>query len=119
MPKDKVKDLLAGKIVVFDENLIVRVTRSKATAGGIVLPESEKRSKIGVIAEVIACGEGRLQDGIGRVEMPVVPGDRIVISGQSGIPLSDTIITEVGISTSEATDVFLIRHQDIIAKITA
>ena len=51
--------------------------------------------------------------------MPVVPGDRIVISGQSGIPLSDTIITEVGISTSEATDVFLIRHQDIIAKITA
>lgn len=116
MAKDKAKDTLASKIEVFDENLIVRVSRGKTTSGGIVLPDSDKKARIAVIAEVVAAGEGRILDNGAHHPMPCKAGDRILISGQAGLPLDNVIITELGLTTSESQDIFLIRHQDVIGR---
>jgi chaperonin GroES len=115
---ESVTKQIIGKIQVFDENLIVRVTQAEKTTGGIILPDSDKRTRIAVVAEVIAAGEGKILDNGNRVAMRMGPGDTILISGQAGLPLDDSILLELGLQSSEISNVFLIKQHDVVGILT-
>jgi len=106
-------------IEVFDEYLIVRREVQTETAGGIALPESEKREKVGVVGVVLAAGKGRFLDNGQRQEMPVKPGDRVLMSGLAGLDLGEDTRIEMGLSADvDVKNIFLVRQMDIIGKLT-
>jgi len=104
-------------IEVFDEHLIVRRQSSKETQGGILLPESDKRERVGIVAEVVAAGEGRYFDNGHRQKMHVEPGDKVIVSGLAGLDLGEEIRLELGLEVDDASDLFLIRQTDLIGRV--
>ncbi len=62
--------------------LVKMVEREEKTASGIVLPDTAKEKP--QMAEVVAVGEGKLNDDGERVPVEVGEGDRIVFAKYSG-----------------------------------
>jgi len=67
-----------------------------------------------MLAEILAIGPGKWQDGQ-RQPMGLKAGDRVVVSGSAGFDLGEEIKLELGLDTEEASNIFFIRYTDIIA----
>ncbi|MGI8648846.1 MAG: co-chaperone GroES [Rubrobacter sp.] len=66
--------------------LVKLVEREQTTASGIVLPDTAKEKPQS--AEIIAVGEGKLDDSGKRIAMEVKKGDVIVFAKYSGTEIS-------------------------------
>jgi chaperonin GroES len=85
-----------------DRILVKRLEAEEKTPGGIVLPDTAKeKPKQG---EVIAVGDGRVNDKGLRLPVRVKPGDRIVLTSYSG--------TEVKL---EGEEYLVMREEDVLA----
>ena len=84
-----------------DRVLLKMVEIDKTTKSGIILSSSAQEKP--QIAEVIAIGPGKVEDGK-RVEMNVKVGDKVITSKYSG--------TEV---KYEGTDYIIVKESDILA----
>ena len=84
-----------------DRVLLKMVELDKTTKSGIILSSSAQEKP--QIAEVIAIGPGKVEDGK-RVEMNVKVGDKVITSKYSG--------TEV---KYEGTDYIIVKESDILA----
>jgi chaperonin GroES len=65
-----------------DRVLLKRVEPKEEVRGGIIIPDTAKEKP--QEAEVIAVGEGKLDDNGKRVPMNVKEGDRVLIGKYSG-----------------------------------
>ncbi len=81
--------------------LIKRIEELARTPGGLFLPDSAKEKP--VEGEVLAVGEGRVDDNGKLVPMAVTVGDRVVFSKYSG--------TEIKL---EGEEYMLMREDDIL-----
>jgi chaperonin GroES len=81
--------------------LIKRIEELSRTPGGLFLPDTAKEKPIE--GEVLAVGEGRVDDNGKLVPMTVKVGDRIVFSKYSG--------TEIKL---EGEEYLLMREDDIL-----
>lgn len=94
-----------------DRVVVRRDTANGVTDGGILLPDSVKRSKrpTGIVWSV---GPGRLLDNGTRVPVPLEKGQRVIITGYAGLEIRDDI------NASDAEEEFIIlREDDIVAVI--
>ncbi len=66
--------------------LVKLVEREQTTASGIVLPDTAKEKPQS--AEIVAVGEGKLDDSGKRIAMEVKKGDVIVFAKYSGTEIS-------------------------------
>ncbi len=69
-----------------DRALVKIVEREEQTASGIVLPDTAKEKP--QTAEVVAVGEGKLEDNGQRVPLDFSQGDVIVFAKYSGTEIS-------------------------------
>jgi chaperonin GroES len=84
------------------DRVVVKVlAQEERTSGGIFLPDTAKEKP--QIAEVVAIGPGKVEDGQ-RVAMEVKVGDHVIFAKYSG--------TEVKI---EGVDYLILRESDILA----
>lgn len=84
------------------DRVVVKVlAQEERTSGGIFLPDTAKEKP--QIAEVVAVGPGKVEDGQ-RVAMEVKVGDHVIFAKYSG--------TEVKI---EGVDYLILRESDILA----
>lgn len=81
--------------------LVKMIEREQTTASGIVLPDTAKEKP--QTAEVVAVGEGKLDDSGKRVAVEVKAGDVIVFAKYSG--------TEISL---EGTDYMILDSDDIL-----
>jgi len=81
--------------------LIKRIEEPNRTPGGLFLPDTAKEKP--VEGEVLAVGEGRVDDNGKLVPMTIQVGDRIVFSKYSG--------TEIKL---EGNEFLLMREDDIL-----
>jgi chaperonin GroES len=89
------------------DRLIVRaIEAEETTASGIVLPDTakEKPEK----GEVLAVGDGRLDENGKRIPLDVAEGDKVFYSKYGGTEIKDP-------ETGE--DVLVLRESDILAKV--
>jgi chaperonin GroES len=63
-----------------DRVLVRRIDAEERTAGGIIIPDKEKRQE----GEVIACGPGGRNEQGQLVPIDVKPGDRVLFGKWSG-----------------------------------
>ena len=93
------------KLKPLGDRLIVRaIDEEETTASGIVLPDTakEKPQK----GEVLAVGDGRLDDNGQRVPLDVTAGDTVLYSKYGG--------TEIKI---DGQDLLVLRESDVLAKV--
>lgn len=81
--------------------LVKLIEREQTTASGIVLPDTAKEKP--QTAEIVAVGEGKLDDSGKRVPMEVKESDVIVFAKYSG--------TEISL---EGTDFMILDADDIL-----
>jgi chaperonin GroES len=87
------------------DRLIVRaIEEEQTTASGIVLPDTAKEKP--VIGEVLAAGEGKLDDSGKRIPLDVKKGDKILYSKYGGTETKDP-------KTGE--DLLVLRESDVLA----
>lgn len=86
--------------------LIKRIEELTRTPGGLFLPDTAKEKP--VEGEVLAVGEGRVDDNGKLVPMNVAVGDRVVFSKYSG--------TEIKL---EGQEYLLMREDDILGIVEA
>ncbi len=84
-----------------DRILVKKLDEEAMTKGGIIIPESAKEKPIE--GEVIAVGNGRLDEKGNRVALDVKPGDKIIYSKYAG--------TEVKI---EGEEHLILREEDVL-----
>jgi chaperonin GroES len=87
------------------DRLIVRaIEEEETTATGIVLPDTakEKPQK----GQVLAVGDGRLDDNGNRLPLDVAEGDEVLYSKYGG--------TEIKV---EGEDLLVLRESDVLAKV--
>jgi len=87
------------------DRLIVRaIDEEETTASGLVLPDTakEKPQK----GEVLAVGDGRIDDDGDRIPLDVVKGDQILYSKYGG--------TEIKV---DGEDLLVLRESDVLAKV--
>jgi chaperonin GroES len=65
-----------------DRVLLKRVEAKEEVRGGIIIPDTAKEKP--QEAEVVAVGDGKLDDGGKRIPMTVKPEDRVLIGKYSG-----------------------------------
>lgn len=65
-----------------DRVLVRRIEQDDKTAGGIIIPDTAKEKP--QEAEVVAVGDGKLDDNGKRIAMHVKKGDRVLIGKYSG-----------------------------------
>ena len=87
-----------------DRVVIRRMEEEKATAGGIIIPDSATEKP--VRGEVVAVGEGKVSDSGQTVPMSVKVGDKVLFGKYAG--------TEVKIDGEE---VLVMREDDVMAVI--
>ena len=89
-----------------DRVIVKRMEEEKTSAGGIVIPDSatEKPAK----GEVIAVGQGKMQDNGERQQMAVKAGDKVLFGKYSG--------TEVQV---DGDDLLVMREDDIMGILDA
>ncbi len=93
------------KLKPLGDRLIVRATdEEETTASGIVLPDTakEKPQK----GEVLAVGDGKVDDDGKRIPLDVKKGDEVLYSKYGG--------TEIKV---EGEDLLVLRESDVLAKI--
>jgi chaperonin GroES len=87
------------------DRLIVRaIEEEQTTASGLVLPDTAKEKP--VIGEVLAAGEGKLDDSGKRIPLDVKKGDKILYSKYGGTETKDP-------KTGE--DLLVLRESDVLA----
>ncbi|HEY7892670.1 MAG TPA: co-chaperone GroES [Solirubrobacteraceae bacterium] len=93
------------KLKPLGDRLIVRaVEEEQTTASGIVLPDTAKEKP--VIGEVLAVGDGRLDDNGKRIPLDVKAGDKVLYSKYGGTETKDP-------DTGE--DLLVLRESDVLA----
>ncbi|MTD45767.1 co-chaperone GroES [Conexibacter sp. W3-3-2] len=88
------------------DRLIVRaIDEEETTASGLVLPDTakEKPQK----GEVLAVGDGKLEDDGKRIPLDVAAGDTVLYSKYGG--------TEIKV---DGEDLLVLRESDVLAKVT-
>jgi len=103
MAKTATKSTKALKIVPLGDRVVLkRADATTTTAGGIVLPDSaqDKPQK----GEVVAVGDGHVNDKGERVPLTVKEGDRVIFSSYAG--------DEITVGDDEF---LLLRESDILA----
>ena len=92
-----------GKIIPLGERVVLkRAEAEDTTAGGIVLPDSARDKP--QRGEVVAIGDGHVNDKGERVALTVKEGDRVIFSSYAGDEIS------IGDETY-----LLLRESDILA----
>jgi chaperonin GroES len=89
-----------------DRVLVRRIDAEEKTAGGIIIPDTAKEKPIQ--GEVIAVGNGTLNDKGDRVALAVKVGDRVLFGKWSG--------TEV---TIDGQDFVIMKESDILGILAA
>jgi chaperonin GroES len=89
-----------------DRVLVRRLEEQDTAKGGIIIPDTAKEKP--QEAEVIAVGEGKLDEKGARIPLDVKPGDRILFGKYTG---SDIIIDD--------KEYLILREEDILAKVSA
>jgi chaperonin GroES len=87
-----------------DRVICKRLEAEEVSKGGIILPDSAKQKQEKV--EVLAVGEGKVDQNGNRVPMPVVVGDIVLMDKYAG--------QEVSIDSQE---LIIVRADDIVAKV--
>ena len=93
------------KLKPLGDRLIVRaIDEEETTASGLVLPDTakEKPQK----GEVLAVGDGALDDSGKRIPLDVTKGDTVLYSKYGG--------TEIKV---EGEDLLVLRESDVLAKV--
>ncbi len=85
-----------------DRILVKRLEEEETTKGGIIIPDSAKEKP--AEGEVVAVGNGKLNDKGDRIKMDVKAGDRVLFSKYGG--------TDVKI---DGVDHLIMREDDILA----
>ena len=85
-----------------DRVVLKAIEREQKTESGIVLPDSAKKEKP-MEGEIVAVGEGRLEDGE-RIEPAVKVGDQVIYSKYAG--------TEVKV---DGKDFLILSEKDVLA----
>jgi chaperonin GroES len=87
------------------DRLIVRaIEEEQTTASGLVLPDTAKEKP--VIGEVLAAGDGKLDDAGKRIPLDVKKGDKVLYSKYGGTETKDP-------KTGE--DLLVLRESDVLA----
>jgi chaperonin GroES len=95
------------KLKPLGDRLIVRaIEEEEKTASGIVLPDTAKEKP--VMGEVLAVGDGRVDDDGKRVPLDVKAGDTVLYSKYGGTETKDP-------KTGE--DLLVLRESDVLAKV--
>lgn len=55
---------------------------------GIIVPEKAKTNAKQVIAQIVSCGEGRVNPDNSMVALKVKPGDYVLLEKNAGLPLT-------------------------------
>ena len=95
------------KLKPLGDRLIVRaIDEEEKTASGLVLPDTakEKPQK----GEVLAVGDGKIDDNGARVPLDVTSGDTVLYSKYGG--------TEIKV---DGEDLLVLRESDVLAKVEA
>jgi len=85
-----------------DRVLIKRIEMEEKTAGGIYIPDSAKEKPMK--GEIVAAGEGKIDDAGKRVKMTVKKGDTVLFAKYAG--------NEINI---EGAEHLVMREDDILA----
>lgn len=92
-----------GKIIPLGDRVVLKRAEAEGTtAGGIVLPDSARDKP--QRGEVVAIGDGHVNDKGERVALTVKEGDRVIFSSYAG--------DEISIGDE---DYLLLRESDILA----
>jgi len=86
---------------LYDRVLLKRLEAQEEVRGGIIIPDSAKEKP--QEAEVVAIGEGKIDDSGKRVPMTVKAGDHVLIGKYSG--------TEIKVDDVEHT---IVREDEIL-----
>jgi chaperonin GroES len=95
------------KLKPLGDRLIVRaIEEEQTTASGLVLPDTakEKPQK----GQVLAAGDGRLDDAGKRIPMDVKEGDEVLYSKYGGTEIKDP---------DNGEDLLVLRESDVLAKV--
>ncbi|HTA12576.1 MAG TPA: co-chaperone GroES [Solirubrobacteraceae bacterium] len=93
------------KLKPLGDRLIVRaVEEEQTTASGLVLPDTAKEKP--VIGEVLAVGDGKLDDNGKRIPLDVKKGDKVLYSKYGGTETKDP---------DNGEDLLVLRESDVLA----
>ena len=93
------------KLKPLGDRLIVRaIEEEQTTASGLVLPDTAKEKP--QMGEVLAAGDGKLDDSGKRIPMDVKKGDKVLYSKYGGTETKDP-------KTGE--DLLVLRETDVLA----
>jgi chaperonin GroES len=93
------------KLKPLGDRLIVRaIEEEETTASGIVLPDTAKEKP--QRGEVVAVGDGKLDDDGNRIPLDVTQGDTVLYSKYGG--------TEIKV---DGEDLLVLRESDVLAKV--
>jgi len=93
------------KLKPLGDRLIVRaIEEEETTASGIVLPDTAKEKP--QRGEVLAVGDGKIDDNGSRVPLDVAEGDTVLYSKYGG--------TEIKV---DGEDLLVLRESDVLAKV--
>ncbi len=84
-----------------DRIMVKRLEEEEKTKGGIIIPDSAKEKP--AEGEIIAVGNGKLNDKNERVPLEVKPGDRVLFSKYGG--------TDIKL---DGEDYLIMREDDIL-----
>ena len=94
------------KLKPLGDRLIVRaIDEEETTASGLVLPDTAKEKP--QRGEVLAVGDGKLEDDGKRIPLDVAAGDTVLYSKYGG--------TEIKV---DGEDLLVLRESDVLAKVT-
>ena len=94
------------KLKPLGDRLIVRaIDEEETTASGLVLPDTAKEKP--QRGEVLAVGDGKLEDDGKRIPLDVATGDTVLYSKYGG--------TEIKV---DGEDLLVLRESDVLAKVT-
>ncbi len=91
---------------LYDRVLLKRIDAKEEVRGGIIIPDTAKEKP--QEAEVVAVGDGKLDENGKRLPMSVKKGNRVLIGKYSG--------TEIKINDIEHT---IVREDEILAVLKA
>lgn len=94
------------KFTPLGERLVIKpIEQEETTSSGLVLPDTAKEKP--QEGEIVAVGEGRLNDEGKRVPMEVKVGDRVIYSKYAGTEYKDG-----------DEEYLILRESDILAKVS-
>lgn len=97
------------KIVPLRDQVILKI-RERAQSSGFIIPSASKESREPGIGEVIAFGDGHMENG-DKVNMPFSLGDLVVYNSWSSIDLNSIV------DPSSEEKYISVNSKDVILKI--